>query len=75
MTPLPLAAFVVLASLSGAFAQATPMVADAVSKVDADAGKITLDHAAIPNLDMGAMKMVFKAGDPASSRLSRLGTR
>ena len=36
-----------------------------VRKVDKDAGKITLKHGPIPNLDMPAMSMVFRAKDPA----------
>jgi Cu/Ag efflux protein CusF len=33
--------------------------------VDESAGKMTIKHDAITNLDMGAMTMVFKASDPA----------
>ena len=36
-----------------------------VRKVDKDAGKITLKHGPIANLDMPAMSMVFRAKDPA----------
>jgi Cu/Ag efflux protein CusF len=46
-------------------AQNLPMVSGTVEKVDAAAGKITIDHGAIPNLDMDAMTMVFRAQDPA----------
>jgi len=42
-----------------------PVVGGKVTKVDESAGKITIDHAAIPNLQMEAMTMVFKAADPA----------
>lgn len=42
-----------------------PMVSGTVEKVDAGAGKITLDHGPIPNLDMDAMTMVFRTQDPA----------
>ena len=41
------------------------MVSGTVEKVDAAAGKITIDHGAIPNLNMDAMTMVFRAQDPA----------
>jgi Cu/Ag efflux protein CusF len=34
-----------------------------VRKVDKDAGKITLKHGSIPNLDMPAMTMVFRVRD------------
>jgi Cu(I)/Ag(I) efflux system protein CusF len=36
-----------------------------VRKVDAAAGKVTLAHGRIANLDMSAMTMSFKARDPA----------
>lgn len=39
------------------------MVNGEVTKVDESAGKMTIKHEAIPNLDMGAMTMVFKAGE------------
>jgi len=42
-----------------------PVVAGKVVKVDQAGGMITIDHAAIPNLQMDAMTMVFKAADPA----------
>lgn len=36
-----------------------------VRKVDKEAGKITVKHGPIANLEMPAMSMVFRAGDPA----------
>jgi Cu/Ag efflux protein CusF len=42
-----------------------PMVSGTVEKVDAGAGKVTIDHGLIPNLDMDAMTMVFRVQDPA----------
>lgn len=36
-----------------------------VIKVDKSAGKITLKHGPIKNLDMDAMTMVFRVADPA----------
>lgn len=41
-----------------------PVVAGKVTKVDEAAGKITIAHDAIPNLQMDAMTMVFKAANP-----------
>ena len=35
-----------------------------VKKIDMDAGKITLKHAEIKNLDMPAMQMSFRVTDP-----------
>lgn len=48
----------VLAS-AGALAQAA-MTEGSVEKIDQAAGKITLNHGPIKNLDMDAMKMVFR---------------
>ncbi len=44
---------------------ASAMADGEVRKVDKEAGKITLKHGPIPNLDMPAMSMVFRAKDPA----------
>ena len=53
-------------SLSGvALAQGLPTVTGTVEKIDTAQGKITIDHGAIPNLNMDAMTMVFRAQDPA----------
>jgi Cu/Ag efflux protein CusF len=48
-----------------ATAQNLPMVSGTVEKVDAAAGKITIDHGPIPNLNMDSMTMVFRVQDPA----------
>lgn len=42
-----------------------PLVAGTVQKVDEGAGKVTLDHERIPNIDMDAMTMAYKVQDPA----------
>lgn len=47
---------------AAAFAQAA-MTEGAVEKIDQAAGKITLNHGPIKNLDMEAMKMVFRVKD------------
>ena len=52
-----------------------PKVKGTVEKVDESAEKITLDHAPIPNLDMGEMKMVFKAGDKAMLKQVKKGDK
>ena len=36
-----------------------------VKKVDKDAGKLTIKHGPLPNLDMPGMTMVFRVKDPA----------
>lgn len=45
-------------------AQAEALSEGEVRKIDKDAGKITLRHGPIANLDMPAMTMVFRAQDP-----------
>ena len=41
-----------------------PKVNGEIRKVDADAGKITIRHGEIPNLEMPAMTMVFRVASP-----------
>ena len=50
---------------AGEAAGALPMAEAEVRKVDAGAGKITLKHGDIRNLDMPPMTMVFQVKDPA----------
>jgi Cu(I)/Ag(I) efflux system protein CusF len=51
------------------------MIKADVVKVDKPAGKITLKHGPIKNLDMDAMTMVFRAGDPAMLDKVKAGDR
>ena len=60
-----IAVFGSVSIVSGEEAKSLPMVQGQIKKVDESAGKMTIKHAAIPNLDMDAMNMVFKAGDPS----------
>jgi len=46
-------------------AKTLPVINGEVKKIDESAGKMTIKHEAITNLDMGAMTMVFKANDSA----------
>lgn len=46
-------------------ASATSMTEGEVKKIDKDAGKITLKHGPLLNLDMPAMTMVFRVKDAA----------
>ncbi|WP_262032429.1 copper-binding protein [Microvirga sp. Mcv34] len=63
-------------TLSGvAFAQGAPMVSGTVEKLDEAQGKITLQHGAIPNLQMDAMTMVFRAADPAMLKTVKQGDK
>lgn len=61
---------------SAAFAQTSLPVSEAeVRKVDKDAGKITLKHGEIKNLDMPPMSMVFQVKDKALLDKAKAGDR
>ena len=61
-----LAAAAVALALATSPALATSHVSSAeVIKIDKSAGKITLKHGPIKNLDMDSMTMVFRVADPA----------
>ncbi len=64
-----------LLSSAAALAQSTPMVSGKVEKIDAAQGKLTIDHQKIPNLDMDAMTMVFRAQDPAMLKQVKAGDK
>lgn len=49
----------------GAKGNATAMTFGEIKKIDLKAQTITLKHGPIPNIDMPAMTMVFKAKSPA----------
>lgn len=53
------------AASAGQSAAALELTDGEVRKVDREAGKITLRHAELKNLGMGAMTMVFRVRDPA----------
>ena len=58
-----------------ALSESAPLVAGKVVKVDESAGKITIDHQKIPNLDMPPMTMVFHATDAALLKTVKAGDR
>jgi uncharacterized cupredoxin-like copper-binding protein len=58
-----------------AAAPAADVVEGEVRKVDKDAGKITLKHGPIPNLDMSAMTMVFRVKDPSMLEAVKAGDK
>ena len=66
-----------LASLlaAPAFAQTPALVNGTVKKVDTAQGKLTVDHGPIKNLDMDAMTMVFRAGDPDMLKTVKAGDK
>jgi Cu(I)/Ag(I) efflux system periplasmic protein CusF len=46
-----------------------------VKKVDLDAGKVTLKHGEIKNLDMPAMQMAYRVTDPAWLKRLQVGDK
>ena len=63
-----------LQALQPSLAQTVPTSGD-VTKVDQAAGKITLRHEPIKNLDMDSMTMVFRVADPAWLKSLKPGDR
>jgi len=61
--PFTLAA-ALIAGARIARAQTPPLADGEVRKIDRDAGKLTLRHGAIANLEMPAMTMIFRVADP-----------
>ena len=58
-----------------AIAQSASGISAKVEKVDESANKVTLDHAAIPGLDMPAMTMVYKVQDPKMLKSVKAGDK
>ncbi|MBE0589981.1 MAG: hypothetical protein CVU36_04170 [Betaproteobacteria bacterium HGW-Betaproteobacteria-9] len=56
-------------------ASSLPLVAAEVRKVDLGAGKITLKHGEIPNLEMPPMTMVFQIRNPAQLGQIKVGDK
>ncbi len=54
---------------------ALPLTDAEVRKVDREAGKITLQHGEIKNLDMPPMTMVFQVRDPALLKPLKAGDK
>jgi len=68
LTPLLAAALLAAApafATSHQAAAATDLSAGEVRKVDKEAGKVTIKHGPIANLDMPPMTMVFRVKEPA----------
>lgn len=61
LVTLALAAAFVVGSFGSGYA--TEYTKGVVKKVDAEAGKVTVIHEELKNLDMPAMTMVFRTGD------------
>ena len=56
-------------------AAASDLTEGEVKKIDREAGKITMRHAEIRNLDMGAMTMVLRVKDPAMLEQVQVGDK
>ncbi|MDI1262232.1 MAG: copper-binding protein [bacterium] len=63
-----------LLTTSMALAQATAVRGE-VRKIDEAAGKITMKHGPIKNLDMDAMTMVLRVNDPAMLKKVKVGDK
>lgn len=70
-----IAALVLLGGTVPAAAQNLPLVDGKITKVDVSAGKITIDHQKIPNLDMPPMTMVFRASNPDQLKTVKAGDK
>ncbi|MFP8777419.1 copper-binding protein [Hydrogenophaga sp. RWCD_12] len=55
--------------------QSLPQVDAEIRKIDSAAGKVTLKHGDIPNLDMPGMTMVFQLRDPAQLTGLKVGDK
>jgi Cu(I)/Ag(I) efflux system protein CusF len=70
------ASFVMIALVPAiAIAQSASGISAKVEKVDESANKVTLDHAAIPGLDMPAMTMVYKVQDSKMLKSVKTGDK
>jgi Cu/Ag efflux protein CusF len=63
------------ATLSAYAQAALPQTEGEVRKIDTAAGKITLKHAEIKNLDMPAMSMAYAVKDPAMLQKVKAGDK
>ena len=71
-----MAATLAIASLAHATSHQSSAFTDAeVRKVDKEAGKVTLKHGAIANLQMSPMTMVFRVKDPVMLDKLKTGDR
>lgn len=68
------AALAISLGASAAFGQAST-VDGSVQKIDQGAGKVTIKHGPIKNLDMDAMTMVFRVQDPEMLKKVKVGQK
>jgi Cu(I)/Ag(I) efflux system protein CusF len=74
-TPLARTIAGLLLGLGVALSVAAQPVEGEVKKIDLDAGKVTLKHGEIKNLDMPAMQMSFRVSDPAWLKTLQVGDK
>ncbi len=55
--------------------EASSMTDGEIRKVDKEAGKLTIKHGPIANLEMPGMTMVFRVGDPAMLEQVKAGDK
>jgi Cu(I)/Ag(I) efflux system protein CusF len=60
---------------AGTAAAAASVTSGEIRKVDKEAGKLTIKHGPIANLEMGAMTMVFRVSDPAMLNAVKAGDK
>lgn len=73
-TTFALLSLFVATGAGAALAQTSPVRGE-VKKIDAPAGKITLKHGAIKNLEMDAMTMVLRVNDPGMLKNLKVGDK
>jgi len=71
LTTLLIAAMIAATGATASFA--TEYTKGVVKKVDMKAGKVTIIHEELTNLDMPAMTMVFRTADPAMLEKMKAG--
>ncbi len=64
-----------IAQSQPAQAQAPQLINGEVTKIDAEAGKLTIKHGPIKKFDMDGMTMVFRAQDPAMLKAVKAGDK
>ena len=64
-----------LAAQHGKAAESAALTQGEVRKVDKEARKITIKHEPLQNLDMPAMTMVFRVGEPAMLEQVKAGDK
>jgi len=56
-------------------AQTASLIEGQITKIDPEAGKISIKHGPIKKFDMDGMTMVFRAGDPAMLKAVKEGDK